>query len=134
MKNDNQTNLEKTQELYDFLQGNIPENIRTDNPPTLTAEQAWTVIWFLGNQYWQVPDCIEKCDVCDSLYHTWEEGECMDYGKPPFFFCGSCMDTDEAVTKRRIGTRLERARIAMRKRSNDLRQARAAQDVDDTTG
>ena len=124
MKNDNQTNLEKTQELYDFLQGNIPENIRTDNPPTLTADQAWTVIWFLGNQYWQVPDCIEKCDVCGTLYHTWEEGECMDYDKPPFFFCGSCMDTEEAVTKRRIGTRLERARIAMRKRSNtDIRQA-----------
>lgn len=118
MKNENDIDLEKTQELFDFLQGNIPENIKTDHPPTLTAEQAWTVICFLGNQCWQVTDRVERCDVCEDLYHTWQEGECMDYGKPPFFFCGSCMDSEEAVTKRRIGTRLERARIAMRKRSN----------------
>lgn len=119
MKNENDIDLETTQELFEFLQGDIPENIRTDHPPTLTAEQAWTVIWYLGNLHRKITDRIERCDVCESLYHTWQEGECMDYGKSPHFFCGSCLDTEEAITKRRIGTRLERARIAMRKRSND---------------
>lgn len=128
-KNKNDIDLETTQELFEFLQGNIPTNIRTDHPPTLTADQAWIVIWYLGNLHRQIKDCIERCDVCGSLYHSWQEGECMDYGKPPFFFCGSCMDTEEAVTKRRIGTRLERARIAMRKRSNDLDQRTGRADL-----
>jgi len=118
MSEENDKDLERTQELYDLLQGKVPKGclIPKDEVPKLTPEQAWTVIWYLGNQYWQVTDRVEKCDVCGQLYHTWQEGECMDFGNPPYSFCGSCVDGDEARTKRRIGVRLERAKNRSRAR------------------
>jgi hypothetical protein len=93
--------LEKTQQLFDFLQGKIPEGycIAKKNRPKLTADQAWTVIWFLGNQYWQVPDFIERCCVCGDLYNSYSEGDCLDYGKAPYHFCGSCLDGEEYAKK-----------------------------------
>lgn len=89
--------LERTQELFDFLQGMIPEGykIKRDSRPKLTAEQAWTVIWYLGNQYWQVPDHIDRCDLCGDLYDSEREGGCLDYGKPPYHFCDVCMYSQE---------------------------------------
>lgn len=56
----------------------------------MTADQAWTVIWFLGNEYWQVPDFIERCDMCGDLYDSNNEGACLDYGEPPYHFCYDC--------------------------------------------
>lgn len=89
--------LERTEELFAFLQGTLPEGYKVPKKdrPKLTADQAWTVIWYLGNLYWQVTDRIERCGVCGSLYHTHREGDCLDYGKPPCFFCGNCMASEE---------------------------------------
>lgn len=89
--------LDRTNELFAFLQGRIPEGYKIPRAerPKLTADQAWTVIWYLGNQYWQVTDFIERCDVCGDLYHTHREGDCLDYGNPPYHFCESCMANDE---------------------------------------
>jgi len=95
--------LERTEELFRFLQGQIPEGykIAKSHIPKLTADQAWTVIWFLGNQYWEVPDFIERCGVCGDLYDSQSEGECLDFGKAPYHFCDQCSYGDVAGQKRR---------------------------------
>lgn len=116
-KFDYEEELAQTQELFDFLQGRLPERcvVSEERLPKLTPDQAWTVIWFLGGLYWQVPDYIERCDVCGDLYHSHTEGECMDFGNGPYQFCGNCIDSDEARAKRRIGLRLEKARERKRR-------------------
>jgi hypothetical protein len=95
------TELEKTEELFNFLQGETPESCKIDEAhvPNLTPEQAWTVIWYLGNKYWQVKDYIERCGVCGDLYNSEESGDCLDYGSAPYFFCGGCLDSTEYITK-----------------------------------
>ena len=95
--------LERTEELFQFLQGKIPAGyrIRKSHMPKLTADQAWTAIWYLGNQYWQVPDFIERCGVCGDLYDSQREGDCLDFGKSPYHFCDACMHTEIASKKRR---------------------------------
>jgi len=96
------TDLERTQELYDFLQGTVPKEYRIPESemPKLTADQAWTVVWYLGNLYWQVKDYIERCDVCGDLYNSESEGTCLDYGDAPYYFCDDCEWGEEAEQKR----------------------------------
>lgn len=86
--------LKQTEELFQFLQGNIPEGYRIakKNVPKLTPDQAWTAIWYLQNLYWQPPDHFERCDVCQNIYNSWSEGGCLDYGRAPYHFCGNCID------------------------------------------
>ena len=93
--------LQKTEELFDFLQGKLPGGykIPRKDRPKLTPDQAWTVIWYLGNQYWKVTDHIERCEICGALFDTWSEGDCLDYGNKPYHFCGSCIDSDEYAKK-----------------------------------
>jgi hypothetical protein len=101
MSEENEKDLERTQELYNFLQGQMPEGVTVAKRkrPNLTPEQAWTVVWYLGNEYWQVTDRVEKCEVCGDLYHTWEGGGCLDYGKAPYHFCDGCVNSDEYAAK-----------------------------------
>ena len=93
--------LERTEELFTFLQGDIPDGYRIadDRIPHLTAEQAWTVIWYLGNQYWQVPDYIERCDVCGELFDTTREGDYLDGDGSPCHVCEECEYSPEAEAK-----------------------------------
>jgi hypothetical protein len=95
--------LQRTRDLFAFLQGEIPKgcSYKRKHQPKLTADQAWTVIWWLGNEYWQVKDYIEGCCVCGDLYDTQREGDCLDYGKAPYHFCESCRDGDEYAKKMR---------------------------------
>jgi len=95
------TELERTQELFDFLQGAVPEGykIKKSHVPKLTAEQASTAVWYLQNLYWQPPDHIERCDVCGDLFNSHSEGDCLDYGSGPYHFCGSCCDGQEYAKK-----------------------------------
>jgi len=95
------TDLERAVELFEFLQGTVPANyvIDPDHVPRLTADQAWTMIWYLGNQFWQVPNHVERCDVCGELYNSEAEGDCLDYGDSPYQFCDGCRDGDEYHNK-----------------------------------
>ena len=97
------TDLELTEELFGFLQGRIPEGyqIPRKHRPKLTPDQAWTAIWYLGNQYWQVTDHIERCCVCGSLYDADDSGACLDYGKAPYHFCDNCTYSEEFTAKNR---------------------------------
>lgn len=90
------SDLELTQELFELLCGRIPEGckIPRGHRPKLTPDQAWTVIWHLGNQYWQVTDHVERCNVCGDLYESESEGDCLDFGRAPYCFCDNCMRTE----------------------------------------
>ncbi len=112
MKTDDKRDaLEMTEELFAFLQGEVPEGIRfgcDDEVPTLSADQAWSVIWFLGNLYWQVTDYIERCDVCGTLYNSHREGDCLDYGGMPYSFCQGCTEGEEYRDKRETANQAAR--------------------------
>lgn len=92
--------LERTNELFAFLQGELPEGckIARSHRPKLTADQAWTVIWWLGNEYWQVKDYIERCNICGDLYDSEREGDYLE-GKAPNHFCEGCL-SDPAYAKK----------------------------------
>lgn len=103
--------LADTQALFDLLRGETPEGctIAADHQPRLTADQAWTVIWWLGNEQPVIGDRVERCDVCGELYHAYTGGDCVDGGPPPYCLCNNCRDGTEAVQKRRLMRRLEKA-------------------------
>jgi len=109
---DYEKDLENTRKLFDFLQGNLPDGyiVSPSHMPKLTPDQAATVIWYLGNQYWQVTDHVERCDVCGEWYNTWSEGETIDCAPPPIFFCGNCRDGEAAQRKRRIERGLDKSK------------------------
>ncbi len=96
--------LGKTEELKAFLQGEIPDgyHIVDAHVPHLTDDQAWTVIWYLGNLYWQATDFVYRCDVCGDLYDSEREGEYIDSEEPPFHFCEDCCYGPEAEAKRAL--------------------------------
>lgn len=121
------TDLERTEELFSFLQGVIPEGYRIESSrvPQLSAEQAWMVILYLGNLDWQVTVHIERCDVCGCIYDSKCEGTCLDFGDAPYNFCDACQDGPEAVTKRR------RARAARKRETKRLVRKRKAEEVTD---
>lgn len=102
MSDQSQIDMDNTKELFDFLQGAVPKDIMisADHIPHLTADQAWTVIWYLGNKYWQVTDRIERCEVCGNLYHAECGGDCLDFGSSPYHFCDSCMESNEYAAKK----------------------------------
>lgn len=90
--------LNKTKELYAFLQGEVPAScsIAADDIPRLTPVQAWTVIWYLGNQYWRVTDCVERCGECGELFDTERGGQIRE--TEPFNLCDNCARYDEDET------------------------------------
>jgi len=96
--------LKHTNALFDLLQGRVPDDckIKASHVPHLTPDQAWTVIWWLGNQYWQVTDHIERCDVCGDLYDTHCGGECLDWGETPYHVCDECVHDDVVEAKREM--------------------------------
>lgn len=99
---DKPDDLEMTKDLFEFLQGDLKNcKIARKRRVKLTADQAWTVIWYLGSQYWQVTDHIERCDVCGEIYDSSSQGDCLDYGGFPYHFCDNCRDSDHFTRKMR---------------------------------
>ena len=90
LASDTRTDLEFVTELIDFLQGTVPEGykIPADKVPRLTAEQAYTVYWYLSNQYRKVPDNIRQCDACGELFDENSEGTKSE--TPPYDLCDDC--------------------------------------------
>ena len=122
---DYEKDLENTRELFAFLQGTVPEGhvIEQSHVPHLTPDQAATVIWYLGNKYWQVTDHVERCDVCGEWYNTWCEGATIDCAPPPIYFCGNCCEGEEAQRKRRIERGLEKSQRRCRLANAEMTDA-----------
>jgi len=76
--------FEKTEEFYNFLQGEIPESIHLVNENKkieLDKEKAFLIIWYLQEHFRIIPDNIEKCNACDDLFDTQSQGGyCEKYG------------------------------------------------------
>lgn len=66
--------IEKVEELYEFLQGEVPEPISMKKPPHLSEQMAFKIIWFLQERMHILPDHIERCKTCGRLYDTYNEG------------------------------------------------------------
>jgi len=73
----NLSDLEWVDELYYFLQNTEnPDGMRIsrNSQPRLTERSAYTVIWFLQEHLRVLPDNIERCNTCGSLFDSWESG------------------------------------------------------------
>ena len=84
------TDIEWINEFYDFLQGFEPHGmiLPRGHKPKMSAKKAFSIIWYLQEQFPILPDRIEKCSNCDCLYDTWSEG--LYWETKNKFFCGNC--------------------------------------------
>ena len=79
------SDLDWVKQLYFFLQGNCPDGVRVSDPPKLSPDQAFSVIWFLQEHMRIMPATIEQCDRCRVLFDYEEEGMYDELN----FYCGS---------------------------------------------
>ena len=77
-KNLNLISFEKTKELYNYLRGETKEfeGIKTHHKK-LTPDQAFSIIYILqeAESFGFISDTFERCDECDELYNSDEEGD-----------------------------------------------------------
>lgn len=67
--------LEKVQAFYRWLQGGEPpERMSFKKQPHLTADEAFSVIYYLQEELEILPDNIEKCRECGELFDSCNEG------------------------------------------------------------
>lgn len=73
------SDLEWTDKLYQFL----------TNEVKLSNKKAFSVVFFLQEHVPLLPDHIEKCDVCGTLFDTYASGHHSDL-TDKFYCCESC--------------------------------------------
>jgi len=66
--------IEKIEELYEFLQGKVPDSLEIKHPPHLSEQMAFRIIYFLQEQTGVLPDYYERCKTCGCIYNSEEEG------------------------------------------------------------
>jgi hypothetical protein len=93
LKNNDQridTDLEWIEEFYNFLQGELPEQLsfKRGHQPKMTAKKAFAIIYYLQEHFPLLPDHIEMCSNCNSLFDTHSEG--IYWETKAKHFCGSC--------------------------------------------
>ena len=67
--------LEAVQKFYEWLQGgDSPDGISFKVNPKLTAEEAFSVIYYLQEELEILPDHYEQCKECKCLYDSHTEG------------------------------------------------------------
>lgn len=67
--------IEPVQKFYEWLQGgNNPERIDFKTKLKLTAEEAFSVIYYLQEELGILPDCYEQCRECKCMYDSYNEG------------------------------------------------------------
>ena len=85
---------EKTQELYDFLRGEVSGNIsdelkfEDDFLPHLDEKTAFRVIYVLQEYFRIIPDSQELCGECGQIYDSFSEG-CYSRARN-IHLCGGC--------------------------------------------
>lgn len=82
--------IEWVNEFYDFLKGNIPDNIQLGrgHNPKLSPNKAFAIIWYLQEHFPLLPDTIEQCSFCKDLYDKNSSGYHSDLTHK--FYCDSC--------------------------------------------
>lgn len=89
-QNRKDSDLEKMDEFYQFLQGALPDgmSIGRGHKPVLSEKKAMSIIWYLQEHLSVFPDHIERCSNCGSLYDSYKEGLYVE--KKGKFYCGGC--------------------------------------------
>lgn len=87
----NWTALEWINEFYQFLQGDIPEEIDLHEGSNikLSAEDAFSTIWYLQEHMPVLPDNIEQCGICGDIYDSYRDGLYCEENWT--HYCGACM-------------------------------------------
>lgn len=78
--------FEQVNEFYEFLQGELPKEIRMTNKPKLSKRKAFSIVWYLQEHLRIFPDNFEQCCRCGILYDNRECG----FRKRDRCYCGSC--------------------------------------------
>lgn len=90
--NDKRTDsdLEWITEFYDFLKGGCPENISfaRGHGVKLSPNKAYSIIYYLQEHFPVLPDHIEQCSFCKSLYDSDSSGYYSELKVK--FYCDSC--------------------------------------------
>jgi len=128
------TDLERTIELFEFLQGKVPEGMELDDVPRLNPDAADTVLYVLRERFkgWSIPDSIRRCDVpgCGEWFDSDGEGAYLGFGEPPYHFCSDCEDGTEYEEK------IREAAESMNSQTRKIKEAREKmlQFIDDHNG
>lgn len=72
--------IEQTQKLFDMLQGGKLDGMTLAEQPKLSAEAAFSVIYYLQEKLRIIPDHYEMCPICNELYDNWAQGITVDAG------------------------------------------------------
>ena len=78
--------LEQTEELYRFLQGELPGGVYC-KAPRLSERQAFRVIWFIQERLRIIPDSYERCCHCGTLSDT----QCSGGTRRDRYYCDECL-------------------------------------------
>jgi hypothetical protein len=65
---------EQVEQFYEFLQGNVPDELEMKRPPHLSGQMAFRIIYYLQEVMRIIPDRFERCKTCGRIYDTWSEG------------------------------------------------------------
>ena len=98
--------LEWMEEFYNFLRGDCPENIHfgKGHGIKLSPNKAYSIIYYLQEHFPLLPDHIEQCSECKSLYDSNSSGYHSELTEK--FYCDSCFppfldEKEEKVMQRR---------------------------------
>lgn len=68
--------IEQVNDLYKFMQGEVPECLTMKRPPHLSETMAFRIIYYLQEIMGILPDTYERCVTCGILYDSNNEGSC----------------------------------------------------------
>lgn len=75
----NKIELTDIEKFFDWLQGGeCTENVNFAATPNLTADEAFSVIYYLQEVLKILPDKYERCKGCGEIYDSDMEGVCID--------------------------------------------------------
>lgn len=71
--------LEQTVQFYEILRGgDLPDGWKMSDQPSLSAEEAFSVVYLCQELLHIIPDHYEKCDVCQELFDSSHGGFFID--------------------------------------------------------
>ena len=105
---ENRVTIEQTQEFYEFLQGEIPDNdaqkITFADAPKVNKDTAVDIIYYLQEVMHIIPDTYESCKKCGDFFDSDNDGclagfcECCGCQHPEFEDQdGGCVKCEEAL-------------------------------------
>jgi hypothetical protein len=71
--------VEDVEDFHKFLQGDyMPKNLHMKNPPRMSKQRAFKIIYYLQEVLGVLPDDFEMCKTCGRIYDSANEGSLND--------------------------------------------------------